>query len=517
MSAMTKAGDRRLHLFERLLAALADPARRDRALTAALIGYAAVWTLYGVIAKSSQDVHYDMAEQHALSQQLAFGHDKHPPFAAAVVRAWFALFPRTDWAYYLLAVATATMALWIAWRISARFLDGEKRVLGLALLTLVPFFNFHALKFNQNTVLMPLWAATTLWFLRSFETRRLLDAALAGAAAAAAMYGKYWSVFLVTGLGIAAVADPRRTAYFRSPAPWVTVVVGALVLAPHAAWLISNEFAPFSYASAVHRAPSMTTVLPSVLSYLAGSFGYVAVPVLIALLAMRPSRAAAADMIHPATLERRLAAAAFWATLLVPIVIAIAGKFHLTSLWTMSAWSLLPVMLLSSPMVAISHRHAVRVVAFAVLFPLIALALAPAIAIAVHRIGVAPAAAHSSLLAPSVERLWRETSDRPLRLFSSYNDLNYGVAFYLPSRPLAVNALNGVPQRDLDARIARDGIVLVCPVHAEACIIRANARASRGPAGKRLEVEVARRFLGGAGRPARYLIVAVPPERRTEG
>jgi hypothetical protein len=41
-------------------------------------------------------------------------------------------------------------------------------------------------------VLMPLWAATTLWFLRSFETRRPLDAALAGLAAAASMYGKYW-------------------------------------------------------------------------------------------------------------------------------------------------------------------------------------------------------------------------------------------------------------------------------------------------------------------------------------
>ena len=36
---------------------------------------------------------------------------------------------------------------------------------------LVPFFHFHALKFNVNTVLMPLWAATTFWFLRSIKTR----------------------------------------------------------------------------------------------------------------------------------------------------------------------------------------------------------------------------------------------------------------------------------------------------------------------------------------------------------
>ena len=59
-------------------------------------------------------------------------------------------------------------------------LDGEKRVVGLALLTLVPFFNFHALKFNVNTVLMPVWAATTFWFLRSYVTRSALYAVLAG-------------------------------------------------------------------------------------------------------------------------------------------------------------------------------------------------------------------------------------------------------------------------------------------------------------------------------------------------
>src|SRR5262249_48233538 len=194
----------------------------------------------------------DMSEQFALARELALGYPKHPPLTMAVVRAWFAVFPTADWAYYLLAMANVGLTLWIVWRLMARFVDGEQRVVGLALLTLVPCFNFHALKFNVNAALLPLWAATPLWFLRSLETRRPLDAALAGLAAAAAMYGKYWSVFLLIGLGIAALADPRRAAYFRSPAPWVTIAVGALALAPHAAWLIANDFAPFSYAIVLH-------------------------------------------------------------------------------------------------------------------------------------------------------------------------------------------------------------------------------------------------------------------------
>jgi 4-amino-4-deoxy-L-arabinose transferase-like glycosyltransferase len=179
----------------------------------------AIWTLYGAFAKASQDIHFDMAELAAWSRGPAFGYSKHPPLAAWLVRAWFMLFPAADWAYYLLAITTVAVALWIAWRLCACYLDGEKRVVALALLTLIPFFNFHALKFNPNTVLLPLWAATALWFIRSFESRNRVDAALAGVGAAACMMGKYWSIFLLIGLGFAALIDPRRGVYFRSSAP----------------------------------------------------------------------------------------------------------------------------------------------------------------------------------------------------------------------------------------------------------------------------------------------------------
>ena len=498
-------------LAVRLTAALADPARRERNVVFVLLGYVVLWTLYAVIAKSSQDVHYDMAEQLALSQEMAFGHAKHPPLAPAIVGAWFAVFPVADWAYYLLAVSTAALALWVCWRLSGRFLDGEKRVVGLALLTLVPFFNFHALKFNQNTALLPLWAATTLFFLRSFESRRVLDAALAGVFAAVSIYGKYWSVMLLAGLGIAALTDARSRAYFRSPAPWVTVAAGVLVLVPHVLWLSGNGFAPFSYALATHSAPSFAAVVLSTVTYLAGAAAYVALPVILALAAMRPSQAAVASMLWPETPQRRLAAVSFWAPLLVPVVVALVAQFPLTSLWTMSAWSLLPVVLLSSPLTTISSRDAAGIVALAVIVPLVMLAAAPAVAYMVHRNGVTPGAAHASQLAQRVEAVWRETSDRPLRLFAGWEDFGYAVAFYLPGRPQVVNALDGIPPTDLDARIARQGIAMVCPVRAHGCVDVAMRRASRASVGRRVEAEVTRRYFNVEGDAGRYVIVTVAP------
>ena len=45
-----------------------------------------LWTLYGVIAKGSQGLHYDMTEVIAWSRDLGFGYLKHPPLAAVI--AW---------------------------------------------------------------------------------------------------------------------------------------------------------------------------------------------------------------------------------------------------------------------------------------------------------------------------------------------------------------------------------------------------------------------------------------------
>ena len=518
MSATTDSGRRGLALMERLLDSLTDPARRERSVAAALLCYVALWTLYGILAKASQDIHVDMSEQFALARELALGYPKHPPLTMAVVRAWFAVFPAADWAYYLLAMANVGLTLWIVWRLMARFVDGEKRVVGLALLTLVPFFNFHALKFNVNTVLMPLWAATTLWFLRSFETRRPLDAALAGLAAAASMYGKYWSVFLLIGLGLAALADPRRAAYFRSAAPWVTVAVGALALAPHAAWLVANDFAPFSYAVVVHGASSLVSTLGAVGGYLAGSVGYVAIPLIIVYFAARPVGATVRDMAWPAQPQRRLAALAFWAVLLTPALVAPFTGVRLTSLWTMSAWTLLPVMLLSSPQVTISRRDALGILTLAAAFPVAVVVAAPAIGFAIHSSEPPPGTAQSSLLAEPVERVWRETTNQPLRLFGGYEEFTDAVPFYMPSQPFAVHVLDGVAvSQALEARIGRDGIALVCPTRSPErpttglCIDRAVARARCSLPGMQVEVEVFRRHLGVGGKRARYLIITIPP------
>src|SRR5437899_4405891 len=110
----------------RLIDALADPARRRRAALMFVAGYGALWLIYGLIAKSSQDLNADMAEMVVWTREPALGYPKHPPFLAWVLSAWFKIFPLADWSYILLAVVTISAGIYLAVELSAQFLSREK-------------------------------------------------------------------------------------------------------------------------------------------------------------------------------------------------------------------------------------------------------------------------------------------------------------------------------------------------------------------------------------------------------
>lgn len=500
--------------LDRLIDALADPARRGRAVPVLLGVYVLVWTLYAAIAKGSQDIHFDMAEAVVWWREAPFGTPKHPPLSGWLAGLWFAVFPRQDWAFYLLAMACVGVALWFAWRLMLTSLTGDKLAVGLAMLTLVPFFNFQALKYNANSVMIPLWAFATWAFLRSFQTRTVGWAALAGAAAALAMLGKYWGVFLIAGFGAAALIDARRAAYVRSPAPWVSIAAGFLVLAPHLAWVAANGFETFGYALASHRRP-FHEALTAAPEYLTGAAAYVILPILIVVFAARVANGGVRDMLWPRDPDRRLALVVFAVPLVLPVAVAIATRSEAVSLWAMGSMTLLPVVLLSSPLVAVPRPAARRTVAFAIAFPLLALVAAPVAAIVIHRQGLENHMAHYRLLAREAERAWHAAaSTAPLRLVGGEDHIINGVAFYATTMPATYDVLRPqvTPWTDA-ARIARDGIVWICPQAQRPCVAAIEAEAARRPASRRTELTVARDYLGSRGKPERYLLIAVPPGR----
>jgi len=496
--------------FERLFDLMINPARSDRGMALLLAGYAVLWTLYAVVAKSSQDIHFDMGEMVAWSRELVLGTPKHPPLGAWLVRAWFSVFPREDWAFYLFAVLYPTVALWIAWRVAGRYLSADKRLVGIALLTFVPFYNFHALKFNANTVLVPIWAATTWWFLRSLETHRAGSAIMAGIGAAAAMLGKYWSVVLIAGLGLAALTDIRRTAYFRSPAPWLTIAAGAILIAPHVAWIASYGFAPIDYALGVHAATRVAAAVHT-MAFFAGILGYIAAPVVLSVAGARPSMAAISDTVWPAEPDRRTICIAFAAPILAAAIGAILIKIKVDALWMMSAMTLLPIVLLASPLVTLPRHIAIRLLALAIIYPAVMLAASPVIAVVIHLEGVPNYGAYYRLIAQAVEHAWSKRTIEPLRVIGSSPIVN-GIAFYFKIQPSTLDITHPAwtPWVDED-RIRREGVAIVCPAQETDCVTAMTGYAARYSNAEIGNIDLARRYFGVLNTPVHLQILIVPP------
>jgi hypothetical protein len=324
------------------------------------------------------------------------------------------------------------------------------------------------------------------------------------------MLTKYWSIFLIIAFVVAALVHPRRWDYLRSPAPWASVIVGALLFAPNVVSLIDYDFQPFRYATSSHGAPNFVELMHSFAVYFGGVL-YLGGGVAVLLLACRPGRAAIRDMLLPAEADRRLMLVVTAVMLFAPIALALAMRTRLDALWTMPMWAMLPALLMSSRDLTVSRARAAGVLAAAAAVPLVAILISPAVAYAIHREGPANYASHYRLIAAAVDAAWRSTTKAPLRLFGSNTNIVNGAGFYLPGGPLRIDIVGTVntPWAG-ESRIAREGIAMVCPEAQAVCMEKLNARAAALP---RHAATLSRKFMGVADTPVRYVIAIVPPAR----
>ncbi|RAI44444.1 glycosyltransferase family 39 protein, partial [Rhodoplanes roseus] len=509
----TTAAPARPSVPRRIVGAWLDHAD-DGAATAILLAlFVIAWTAFQVISYTSLDLHPDLVEIYAWSRHPSPGYYKHPPLGSLMAAAWFSVFPVADWSFHLLAMTNAALALFIVDRIARRYLSGDKRVLVLLLLLLTPFYQFHGQRFASNQTLLATWPLAVWCFLRAFETRGIAWSAAAGAACALAMLGKYYSIYLVVSLPIAALLHPARRTYLRSPSPWVSILAGFAVLSPHLWWLASTGFQPFGYAYAVHGGATMGAILWKAVLYLVGALAYVAVPILVWLAIVRPDRAVLAATLWPKHPDRRMLVHLLALPLLIPAVSAPFVGVELTSLWTMQAWFLLPIVLLAPAEVSMSREAAATVAGAVAIVTLVVLAAAPGLALMRHWEGNKEGRAYYAPLAEAVGREWASATGRRLSIVIGDADLGAAIAFYHPDHPDSVPGFTLKPTPWIDPdRMVRDGYVAVCRGDDRPCRQAQDAQARSEPDVRTVDVAVTRTFWGETNRPQAYRLLIVPPQ-----
>jgi 4-amino-4-deoxy-L-arabinose transferase-like glycosyltransferase len=509
--------------IERAIARWFD--RADQTSVAVLlVVFVAAWTLFHTIAYAAIGLHPDVTEMYGWSRHLMPSYDKHPPLGAVICAAWFAIFPATDWSFHLMAMVNAAVALYFVDLIARRYVAGDKRLMVLLLLLATPFYQFHARRFGANQALLATWPLATYCFLCAFETRALTWSIAAGAAAALAMLGKYFSIYLIGAFVVAALTHPARMAYLKSLSPWASVCAGIVVLSPHLYWLTTTGFQTLDYAAPA-EVPASLGLLFAAATYLAGALGYVALPIAIYLFVARPDRRALADALWPSDPNLRmlvvlLAAIIFLPALSAPVVgpwVTVLGR--LTPLWTMQSWFLLPIVLLAPPSVVVARRAGVQVACGLLAIAIAAvIAVAPALAWTNFRDGEKDNRGYYRQMSEDVTRTWRARVGRPLAVVLGDHNLTMAVQFYSPDHPDAVPDFvtrGAAPSRAAPwvtpERIAREGWAAVCRSDDASCIGEAAAASAQEPRSMRHTIEIAPRFLGFTGTPVRFVIFIVPP------
>ena len=258
------------------------PYQRSRAtLPLLLIGlFVVALTLHGYLSRPGLDRHGDMYENYAWGVLWQWGYFKHPPFFAWETAAWFEVFPKTDFFYYVLAGVNAGVALLALWRIATRFGGFGFQVLVLALAMVMPPISFIGLNFNANAAMTPVWALLFLFYLRGIEGGKLGDAFAIGFFGGIAMLTKYHSVVMLAALLIHALSDGAVRRLLFSRFGLVATLAFAAVVAPHVAWLFGNGFLPITYAATQDDGDG-PNLLDSAL-FLVTPFGYTALSFLVA-------------------------------------------------------------------------------------------------------------------------------------------------------------------------------------------------------------------------------------------
>jgi hypothetical protein len=430
-----------------------------------------------------------------------------------VARVWTSVFPLTNWSFQLMALTNSAIALWGVDLISRHFVRGDKRIAVLLLLMLLPTYQFHAQRFNANTVLLATWPIATYCFLRSFETRQVVWAIAAGATAALAMLGKYYSAFLIGSFVFAAICHPQRRAYFSSLAPWVSTVVGFAALGPHLHWLATTGAMPFTYALAGHAGKAIGPSLIEALLFLLGVALTLAIPTVTwVLIAGYRLKRFSHDFraMNPGLLLLFLVSVG---TIVLPAITTVALGTDMPPIWALQGLFLFGILIVCGTSYPIERFYSVNL---AVLVIVIAVAAVFVVA-PIHALYRNVHPLHEGrnfyrLSAMELTRQWHKQSDAALPAVGGDDGLAFAMAFYSPDHPVYEERLvfphtEGLPLQTTFKR----GWAALCFNEDEACSASLERTAARASRFVRSEFVIQSTLLGKPGAAQRFTALIVTP------
>ena len=144
---------------------------------------------------------------------------------------------------------------------------------------------------------------------------------------------------------------------------------------------------------------------------------------------------------------------------------------------------------------------------------LVIVACSPLVAFAILKVGVENNAAYARLVMQTLRSAnGMKPPIKPLRLIAGSFALASTAAFYVADQPSTFADFSPYlsPWVD-DARLAHEGVAIICTADDQDCLKGMDALVARGPDGRRRDVTLTRHWLGFESAPRDFVIATIPP------
>lgn len=467
------------------------------------------WTVYGTVALGMTPIHDDMVEAWVWGQEWQLGYFKHPPLFGWVAGAWFSVFPRSDFSFYLLAACNS--AVGVAGVIAvARYFGSQRDALAAAAIVLLtPLYGFLSLKFNANAILVPLWPWATFAFLRALDTGSIRHGLILGGLGALTMLGKYYSAFLLLTFFIVSLLPEFRMRFYRSPAPYVALATFLALLAPHIIWSYTNGFPPVAYAASKFKYSLAQMLGWASVTALGPLIFFSAVAAILAVIVRRTPRWALIDLLMRDGKGRALLALST-VPFLLTVLFGVLGHAKVSLSYTIPIFFSVPVLIVMLVPAAAFASARKKLVLCAIVFQCGVMGVSPVVALGRVYFSAEGTRMPNKELAREATTLWHRTVGLPLRIMAGYSGHVSAISFYSPDSPsqLINFSFRSAPWITQE-RINHEGVLIVCDSSDQHCLGSAE-RLSVGPIIS-VKRDLQTTHFGWPGDIRSYTFIVVPP------
>ncbi len=210
-----------------------------------IIWQVAIWTLvpYFVGISLPLDVVNGLAEGH----EWQLGYLGHPPLSSWLVEMFFDV--AGDLGPFLLSQLAIAVTCLFVFALGRAIMDERKAAFGTVLLAGVWYFSVPSPEWNSSVAQMPAWAAMIFFFYQSLKSGDWRWWLLFGVAAGIGLLMDYVTAILIAVMFLYLVIHREGRARILTIGPYLALIVGIAVIAPHLYWLSQNNFAALHVAN----------------------------------------------------------------------------------------------------------------------------------------------------------------------------------------------------------------------------------------------------------------------------